>query len=56
MSLERKFNRAAGFGKDDDRLPEWMTEEKLPPHNAIFDVPDEDLDKVFEWADEVDQW
>jgi aldehyde:ferredoxin oxidoreductase len=55
LSLERKFNRAAGFGKDDDRLPEWMTKEKLPPHDAIFDVTDEDLDKVFEWGDEVDQ-
>jgi aldehyde:ferredoxin oxidoreductase len=55
LSLERKFNKAAGFGIDDDRLPEWMTREKLPPHNAVFDVPDEELDKVFDWADEVDK-
>lgn len=55
LSLERKFNKAAGFGIDDDRLPEWMTREKLPPHNAVFDVLNEELDKVFDWADEVDK-
>lgn len=51
LILERKFNLGAGFGKDDDRLPEWMTREKLPPHKAVFDVPDEELDKVFDWVD-----
>lgn len=55
LSLERKFNKAAGFGLADDRLPEWMTREKLPPHNAVFDVLNEELDKVFDWADEVDK-
>ena len=54
LSLERKFNQAAGFGLADDRLPEWMTREKLPPHNAVFDVLNEELDKVFDWVDEVD--
>ena len=52
LFLERKFNRAAGFDKDDDRLPEWMTREELPPHNAVFDVLNEDIDKVFDWVDE----
>ncbi|MCP4517546.1 MAG: aldehyde ferredoxin oxidoreductase, partial [Delftia sp.] len=46
LALERAFNRAAGFGPADDRLPEWMTQEPLPPHNSVFDVPDEDLDRV----------
>jgi aldehyde:ferredoxin oxidoreductase len=55
LSLERKFNKAAGFGLADDRLPEWMTREKLPPHNAVFDVPNADLDKVFDWIDEDDR-
>ena len=55
LSLERKFNKAAGFGLADDRLPEWMTREKLPPHNAVFDVLNEELDNVFDWADEVDK-
>lgn len=49
LKLEREFNRAAGFGPQDDRLPEWMTQEPLPPHNTVFDVPAEDLDGVFDW-------
>jgi aldehyde:ferredoxin oxidoreductase len=32
LSLEREFNRRAGFTAADDRLPEWMTREPLPPH------------------------
>jgi aldehyde:ferredoxin oxidoreductase len=46
---EREFNRRAGFTKKDDRLPEWVTKEALAPHNAVFDVPEEDLDSVFDW-------
>lgn len=55
LSLERKFNLAAGFEARDDRLPEWMTTEKLPPHQVVFDVSDEDLDKVFDWVDEDEE-
>jgi aldehyde:ferredoxin oxidoreductase len=46
LALERAFNRAAGFTSADDRLPEWMTREPLPPHNSVFDVHDADLDRV----------
>ena len=49
IKMEVEFNRKAGFTSADDRLPEWMTREPLPPHNAVFDVPGEELDKVFEW-------
>jgi aldehyde:ferredoxin oxidoreductase len=49
LKLEREFNRQAGFTAADDRLPEWMTREPLPPHDAVFDVPEEDLDSVFNW-------
>jgi aldehyde:ferredoxin oxidoreductase len=48
LKKEREFNRKAGFNNADDRLPEWMTLEKLAPHNVVFDVSDEELDKVFE--------
>ena len=47
LKLEREFNRRAGFTAADDRLPEWMYQEALPPTGAVFDVPDEDLDSVF---------
>lgn len=49
LSLEREFNRRAGFTSKDDRLPAWMSEEPLPPHKAVFDVTDKDLDSVFNW-------
>ena len=48
LKLERAFNQAAGFGPEEDRLPEWMTIEPLPPHNTVFDVPNEDLDRLFD--------
>jgi aldehyde:ferredoxin oxidoreductase len=47
LGLERAFNQAAGFSAADDRLPEWMTIEALPPRGSVFDVPAEDLDGVF---------
>jgi aldehyde:ferredoxin oxidoreductase len=46
--LEREFNKRAGFTRADDRMPEWMTREKLPPTNAVFDVPEEEMDAIFE--------
>jgi len=47
LRKERAFNEAAGFTKAHDRLPEFMKYEKLPPHNTVFDVPDEVLDAVY---------
>jgi len=49
LRLEREFNQRAGFTRKDDRLPEWMRREPLPPHNAFFDVPEEELDNLFNW-------
>jgi len=49
MKIEREFNEAAGFTKADDRLPEFMKYEKLPPHDVVWDVPDEMLDSVGEF-------
>jgi len=49
LGLEREFNLRAGFTAADDRMPEWMTLEQLPPHNSVFDVSEEDLDGVFDW-------
>jgi len=44
---ERNFNQAAGIGPGQDRLPEFMRSEVLPPNSGTFDVDDEDLDRVF---------
>ncbi len=47
LKVERKFNEAAGIGKEADRMPEFMMKEPLPPHNVTFDISDETLDSVF---------
>ena len=49
IKMEREFNKRAGFTKEDDRLPKWMTREALPENNSVFDVPEEQLDSVFDW-------
>jgi len=46
IDMERAFNRAAGFTKEDDRLPEFMSTEPLPPHNTVWDITDEELDSI----------
>jgi aldehyde:ferredoxin oxidoreductase len=48
LKKERDFNLRAGFTNKDDRLPEFFLQEPLPPHNVTFDVPDKELDKVYE--------
>ncbi len=47
LKVERKFNEAAGLTNAADRIPEFMKLEPLPPHNQVFDIPDEALDSVF---------
>jgi aldehyde:ferredoxin oxidoreductase len=48
IKMEREFNRRAGFTKEDDRLPKWMTEEAIPENGAVFDVSEEVLDHIFD--------
>lgn len=50
LKIERLFNERAGFTSADDRPPEFMRYEKLPPHNVVWDVTDEQLDEVFGWV------
>jgi aldehyde:ferredoxin oxidoreductase len=46
LKAERAFNAAAGFTSQDDRLPDFFRDKKLPPHDIVFDVPDEQLDEL----------
>ncbi len=46
LQVEREFNRRAGFTNQDDRLPEFFRQEKLPPYDLVFDISDEELDAV----------
>ncbi len=47
LTMERDFNKRAGFTAQHDRLPAYFSKIPLPPHNVTFQVKDEDLDKVF---------
>ena len=49
LSMERDFNRRAGFTAADDRLPRYFRREPLAPHNVVFDVSDEALDSLYNW-------
>jgi aldehyde:ferredoxin oxidoreductase len=51
IRLEREFNRRAGFTKEDDRLPKWMTEQAIPETGHVFDVSDDVLDHIFDGID-----
>ncbi len=48
LRTELEFNRRAGLTAADYRIPEYMREEPLAPHNTVFDVPDSELDAVFD--------
>jgi aldehyde:ferredoxin oxidoreductase len=47
IQTERDFNKAAGFTEKHDRLPEFFLKEPLAPHNDVFGVTDEELDRVW---------
>jgi len=46
LTLEKQFNRAAGFTAKDDRLPDFFYKEALPNSGHIFDLEGEELDQV----------
>ncbi|MFU8794820.1 MAG: aldehyde ferredoxin oxidoreductase family protein [Dethiobacteria bacterium] len=43
LRTERDFNQRAGLGIEADDMPEFMKYEKLPPHNQVWDITDEEL-------------
>ena len=49
LKTELEFNKAAGFTPSDDRLPGFFKKEPLTPHDVVFDVTDEELDKVLDF-------
>jgi aldehyde:ferredoxin oxidoreductase len=46
LATEIDFNRRAGITEAADRLPDYFTDETLPPHNTHFDITPEELDTV----------
>lgn len=49
LSTEIDFNRRAGISEAADRLPDFFTDETLPPHGTKFDITKEELQTVFNW-------
>jgi aldehyde:ferredoxin oxidoreductase len=46
LDFERRFNKAAGFTEEDDRLPEFFLEESFEPGAPVFDVSNAEIDSV----------
>jgi aldehyde:ferredoxin oxidoreductase len=49
LQAEIEFNRKAGLTKEDDRLPQFFYDEPLPPHNVVFKISPEELDKTLDF-------
>ena len=49
LRQEIEFNRKAGIALEGNGLPGWLREEPLPPTGAVFDVLQEDIEKVFDF-------
>lgn len=47
LKLEFEFNRQAGFGADDDELPDFFYEEPIPPTNYVARFHGEDVKEVY---------
>jgi len=48
MQEEWEFNRRAGFGPEDDEMPDTMKEDGIGPENVVWDVPQEVVNKAYE--------
>ena len=44
LKIEHQFNLDAGMTNKDDRLPEFFKTDPVPPHNAIWDFSDDEID------------
>lgn len=47
LELERKFNEKAGVSEKYRPIPEFMREEPLPPNNTVFDIPQEEMESIW---------
>ena len=48
LETEREFNRRAGVSEEFYDIPEFMREEPLPPRNSVFDIPLEEMQRVWD--------
>ena len=47
LARERAFNDWAGVPPEADDVPAFMRSEPLPPHNAVFDIEQGELHRIF---------
>jgi aldehyde:ferredoxin oxidoreductase len=45
IKLEREFNIGAGVSPANDKLPEYLYYEKLPPMDSVFDLSQEEMER-----------
>jgi len=48
LEMERDFNRLAGVPDERCDVPEFMRTEALPPFNTVFDVPREEMKRIWD--------
>ncbi len=48
LETEREFNRRSGAGEEFNDMPEFMREEPLPPMDSVYDVPMEEMQRIWE--------
>jgi aldehyde:ferredoxin oxidoreductase len=53
LHTESEFNRLAGVSEAQCDVPEFMRTEPLPPHDSVFDIPKEDMDKI--WSVQLEE-
>jgi aldehyde:ferredoxin oxidoreductase len=49
LKTEHEFNLKAGLSAADDRIPEFMKYEPLPPHNVVWDFTNEEIDAFWDF-------
>jgi aldehyde:ferredoxin oxidoreductase len=47
LETEREFNCKAGVSEEFFDVPEFMREEPLPPRNAVYDIPMEEMQRIW---------
>jgi aldehyde:ferredoxin oxidoreductase len=48
LDTEREFNRRAGVSEEFFDMPEFMKEESLAPKNSLYDVPMEEMQRIWD--------
>ena len=48
IETEREFNRRAGVSEEFFDVPEFMREEPLPPRNSVYDIPMEEMKRIWD--------